>query len=194
MNIYSIRWREREKKYDAVYVAAAHPYKRIHLAKKIKKLFVVTYFWPDVRDEKGLWDLHAFEPQVSHCEFNRDRIPPDEVNRILNQSHTTLALSKKEGAMFASMEYMLAGRPVVSTPSLGGRDLFFDDRYVAITPDTPEGVASGVEQLKNKSLDPAFIRKETMKKVDASRRSFYDLVASLARRHGGTVEEWDFLL
>ena len=36
--------------------------------------------------------------------------------------------------MLASIEYLLAGLPVVSTPSLGGRDHYFDDEYCLIAP------------------------------------------------------------
>ena len=71
---------------------------------------------------------------------------------------------RRKARCFASMEYLLAGRPVVSTPSLGGRDFFFDNRYVEIVDPTPEAVLEGVNRLRKKRLDPAFIRAETLKK------------------------------
>ena len=176
---------KQKSKYEAIYIAAAAKYKRLELAARIKKLFVVTYFWPDIRDENGLWDLHAFEPRVQHCDFNRDRIPPTAVNEKINESDVGLALSAKEGAMFASMEYLLAGRPVVSTPSLGGRDFFFDNRYVEIVEPKPEAVLKGVNRLRKKRLDPAFIRAETLKKASVTRKAFFELVCKLSQAHNG---------
>ena len=42
--------------------------------------------------------------------------------RHLNRARVGLCLSAREGAMFASMEYLLSGLPIVTTPSMGGRD------------------------------------------------------------------------
>ncbi|MEM9932257.1 MAG: hypothetical protein AAF824_01540 [Bacteroidota bacterium] len=171
---------ELEKKYEAVYIAAAKKYKRIHLAEKVERLFIVTYFWPDIRDENGFWDLYGFEPRIKHACFNKERIPSIEVSHILNQSDCGLALSKKEGAMWASMEYLLTGLPIVTTPSVGGRDFFFDDRFVIKVKDHPAAVNEGVQEMSYRQLDPYLIREETLKKITAYREKFYDLCASLA--------------
>lgn len=48
-----------------------------------------------------------------------------KVNTIVNKSKCSLALSKKEGAVFAVIESLLAGVPVVTTKSKGGLDFFF---------------------------------------------------------------------
>jgi glycosyltransferase involved in cell wall biosynthesis len=39
------------------------------------------------------------------------------------------------------MEYMLCGTPVVSTPSTGGRDVFFTPENSIIRDDNPKAVA-----------------------------------------------------
>ncbi|HLG19356.1 MAG TPA: hypothetical protein VI895_06010 [Bdellovibrionota bacterium] len=179
----------RPKKYDAVYMAQAKPFKRIHLARQVRSLYVITYFWPDVRDKNGLWDLHAFEPSVSHAEFNRDRISASEINRILNESYCGLALSRKEGAMFSSMEYLFAGLPIVSTKSIGGRDFFFDDRFVRIVKSDAEQVSEGVAEFKRLKLDPHIIRKVTLEKVMKSRKDFFDVVCDIAKREGAPLDE-----
>ncbi len=93
--------------------------------------------------------------------------------------------------MFASMEYLLAGCPVVSTPSLGGRDFFFDNRYVEIVDPTPEAVLEGVNRLRKKRLDPAFIRAETLKKVSMTRKIFFELICKLSREHHGEPPVWE---
>jgi glycosyltransferase involved in cell wall biosynthesis len=48
------------------------------------------------------------------------------VNQGLARAVVGLCLSTVEGSNYASMEYMLAGLPIVSTPSIGGREVYFD--------------------------------------------------------------------
>src|SRR5688572_10254884 len=161
-----------KKIYDAVYIAAAKKYKRIYLAKKIKKLFVITYFWPDIRNEKGEWDLHAFEPTIKHAAFNKDRIDRTEINNILNLAHCGLALSRKEGAMLASMEYQLAGLPIVTTPSIGGRDVLLDPAHTIWVKSDPEKIAAAVDKFVKSPPDPAEIRNRTLANIDFHRKRF----------------------
>ena len=57
-------------------------------------------------------------------------------------SQVGLCLSKSEGAMFASIEYLLCGLPIVSTKSVGGRDIFFTDENCIIA-DLHSGLIRG---------------------------------------------------
>jgi len=180
------------KKYDAVYIAAAKPYKRIHLAADIERLYVVTYFWPDVRDENGHWDLHQFEPRVAHADFNRDRIDAQQISRIINASHCGLALSKKEGAMWATMEYLLSGLPIVSTPSVGGRDFFFDPEYVKVVPPDPPTIRQGVETLMRMELDPNEIRVRTLEKMQSVRKRYFELCHDLHNQSSLSSQKLDY--
>ena len=168
-----------DKLYDAVYIAAAKPYKRLHLARKIKKLFVVTYFWPDVTNENGEWDLHAFEPQIKHAKFNKFRIDSTSVNAIVNKSKCSLALSKKEGAMFAVIESLLAGVPVVTTKSKGGRDFFLSSENSLIVEANADDVANGVYEIINKNLSPERVRNTTLKNVKQNRNVFLDVIIQI---------------
>jgi hypothetical protein len=179
-----------KKIYDAVYIAAAKKYKRIYLAKKIRKLFVITYFWPDIRNEKGEWDLHAFEPSISHAKFNTDRIDRTDINNILNQSHCGLALSKKEGAMLASMEYQLAGIPVVTTPSIGGRDILLDKAHTIWVEGDPDKIAAAVETFVKSPPDPFEIRKRTLANIDFHRKRFYDVIEGIYEKNNKTIEPY----
>ena len=179
------------KKYDAIYIAAAKTYKRLHLASKIKSLFIVTYFWPDVRDKDGKWDLYAFEPRVKNAEFNRDFISSAEIQAKLAASHTALALSAKEGAMFACMEYLLCGVPVVSTRSLGGRDVWLNPGNSVIVDATPEAVAQGVESLKAKAIPRETVRENALKQVWEQRRMFFDICQKESGSRSGILGDFD---
>lgn len=167
------------KIYDAVYTAQARKFKRLWLAKDVEKLYIVTYFWPDPCN-----DLHVFEPTIQHAEYNRDRIESNEVNDILNKSFCGLALSKKEGAMYAAVEYMFAGIPVVSTKSIGGRDVFFDNRYVIIVKDNAKSVAEGVKKAKQLNISPQMIRLATIEKINVHRFKFYNLIKNIHSENG----------
>jgi glycosyltransferase involved in cell wall biosynthesis len=180
-----------DKKYDAVYIAAAKPYKRLYLAEQIKSLYIITYFWPDVRDNNGNWNLHNFEPRIKHANSNKQRINAEEINMILNQSSCGLALSKKEGAMWAIMEYLYSGLPIVTTKSIGGRDLFFDNRYVKIAKDNSTAIEKAVFEIKSMNIDPVFIRNETLKKVKEHRKIFYNLIFDLYKKHNCKIEKFD---
>ena len=66
---------------------------------------------------------------LTYCNYSKASgtlrdLNTEEVRRILVQSRCGLALSAQEGAMYASGEYLLAGLPVVTTRSRGGRDAF----------------------------------------------------------------------
>lgn len=81
--------------------------------------------------------------------------------------------------MFASMEYLLAGLPVVSTKSKGGRDFFFDERFVEIVDDNTHSVSKGVQKIIQKNIDPEIIRSETLQKVNKQRKKFYQLIEKI---------------
>ena len=80
------------------------------------------------------------------------RLPLSEVNRHLNRAGVGLCLSEREGAMFASTEYLLSGLPVVSTPSTGGRHVYYDEEYCWTVPPDPRSVAEAVAALKAKGI------------------------------------------
>jgi len=84
--------------------------------------------------------------------------------------------------MYAATEYLLCGLPVVSTPSLGGRDEWFDTRFVRIVPDDATAIAEAVRELISLNLSPHLIRQETLRRVVEHRRRFFDLVQSIYDR------------
>jgi glycosyltransferase involved in cell wall biosynthesis len=179
------------KIYDAIYIAAAKPYKRLLLASKIRSLFIVTYFWPNVKNDKGEWELHKFEPKISHAGFNKFRINENEVSLLINESKCGLALSKKEGAMWAVMEYLMSGVPVVSTKSKGGRDFFFSKNNSLIVKDTEENVSTGVQDMINRELKPEDIRNEVLNLIEPFRNKFIDLIFELSSIENNNVLKTD---
>jgi glycosyltransferase involved in cell wall biosynthesis len=96
--------------------------------------------------------------------------------------------------MYASAQYLLSGLPVVSTPSLGGRDVFFDDRYTAIVEADSRAIKQGVEDLNSRDIPADFIRQRTLEKMKAHRQRFIKLVQNIYDAEGvkrDFNEEWD---
>ena len=95
------------------------------------------------------------------------------------------------------MEYLLAGLPVVSTPSRGGRDVFFDPDYCIICEPDPVAVRLAVEQLQARNLPREEIRNRTLEKIAPLRRRFVELVDELLVEMGALprlsgLDYWPF--
>jgi glycosyltransferase involved in cell wall biosynthesis len=180
INEHVFRITNEPKLYAAVYAAGMVTYKRLHLAAKIPRLFVQTY--GDCKTRDGSYDLARYEPALKHAEYNRHWVPTEQIVAAYNQSSVGLALSKCEGAMLASVEYMLCGLPQVSTPCRGGRELFFDNRYVKVVDSTAEAVAAGVAEMTSRNVDPHLVRTETLKKLQQHRLRLCKYIVNLIQQ------------
>jgi glycosyltransferase involved in cell wall biosynthesis len=171
------------KVHDAIYVSQMASVKRLGLAGAIDRLYVVTY--GECRDAEGRYDLHRFEPAVGHADFNRGWISSPAIAEHFNASCVNLALSAEEGAMLAVVEGLLCGVPLVSTPCKGGREVFFDDRFVRIAQPNPQAIREAVMELKSARVDPEMVRAETIDRIALHRSAIGDEVAAAVRRSGG---------
>jgi len=174
--------------FDAVYLARITPFKRHYLATKVKSL-------------KLIGDFHDYEEEyfrdtmkeLQHADWTQ-QINYDEVPENLTQGKVGLALSATEGAMFASMEYLLCGRPVVSTKCKGGREAMFDEQCATIVEDDPEMVAEAVEKLVEKNLSPEFVRETTIEKMGPHRKVFKKIIQTIydeTNTKRNFENEWD---
>lgn len=180
-----------EEKYDAVMNARTIRVKRMELARKVDPMAIITVvsneeYYEEMRDVLAKAEWVNFDDPGSYTYLSRN-----EVCRVLNQSRTGLILSAFEGNNKASIEYLLSGTPVVSTPSKGGRDVFFDEDYCAIVEPTPEAVQEGVDSMIACDVDPEYIREQTLDKIHDHRERFLALVSDLTNgRCATSVDEW----
>lgn len=179
---------ESEKRFDAVYDSRISPFKRHMLAARINNLALITASSPTYLDKQYIRSVMDNLPQVY---FFNNPLSADykwmslsEINTAINQSHVGLCLSEAEGAMYASMQYLLAGLPIVSTKSRGGRDEFFSPEYARIVADTPEAVADGVREMRNCPLSAEEIRCRTLDKIEQHKKRFFELIDSLCSDNG----------
>lgn len=164
------------KKYDAIYIAQARPFKRMYLANLIKDLFILTYGCQKCQNEEGN-DLSKFDPSIKHAIWNKSFIHDrDKISELICESHAGLALSKREGAMWASVQYLLCGIPIVTTKSQGGRDYFYDSSYVQVVKDKDLNILQGVKNYIQNPVNPQSIRSVILDKIKKHRHDYLEVI------------------
>jgi glycosyltransferase involved in cell wall biosynthesis len=145
-----------ERIYDAVYTAVFAPYKRHDLLTGVENLRLIT----------GSTDKLANLPKMGlpNVTVNDRYLTKSEVSEILSQCKCGLALSQEEGGMLASTEYLLSGLPVVSTPSIGGRDIYYQKGNHILCDPTVDAVTQAVERAARQDWDRKAIRDHAIEK------------------------------
>jgi hypothetical protein len=178
--------------FDAAYNAKLARFKRHHLSAAIERVIHVTYRDLDDMSRSAsrayMQRLLARSPGHRFANDIANGLPKrltfDEVNATYSQAAVGLCLSSVEGAMFASMEYLLAGLPIVTTPSHGGRDVFFDPDYcVTVAPD-PRAIRDAVSALRLKAIPREVVRQRTLKRVETARQQSLSSIQEVFTRFG----------
>lgn len=142
--------RQAERIYDIVLVTRPEGWKRPFLANKCTNVAIIKGY--NFR-KNDYFDLESLNPAF----INDKRLTPTEVSNILSLSYAGGCFSSEEGACYSSSEMLLSGLPVVSTRSLGGRDVWYDNYNSIIVDPDQEAVLAAVRALKDRhSLQPDF--------------------------------------
>jgi glycosyltransferase involved in cell wall biosynthesis len=182
-----------EPEFDAIYNARFVPEKRHELAASVESLAYLGYVQgaeDECRTQVALME-RLLRANPRHVLLNPIidgrplRLDPVETNRQINRARIGLCLSESEGSNYASMEYMLAGLGVVSTPSIGGRDVYFDPEFCIVCDPNPDAVRDAVADLKARNVPRDHIRQATLSRIESQRRRFLDLVDDLRAGLGG---------
>lgn len=166
-----------DKIYDAIYSARLVEFKRHHLAAKVRNLALVA------------GNTHRTGPSAvapPHAYLNEKPLPEPEVAVMMNRSRVGLLLSAAEGACFSSGEYLLCGLPVVSTPSRGGRDIWYNEYNALIVDADPDAVAAGVEYFLANPRDPQRIRQMHIDQAKSHRARFIAALDDVLWRFGAS--------
>jgi glycosyltransferase involved in cell wall biosynthesis len=170
--IFDIKKIERE--YKAIYDARITPMKRHHLAKNVNDLALITYITPEYFSDVYYEQTKADMSQATWLNgplsnSGSSWISSEDVALHYNRAKVGLILSENEGANYASIQYLLCGLPVVTTRNVGGRDEFFSDEYVIWSAASPTAVAGAVDELIARDIDPDYIRRKTLDKMEVHR-------------------------
>lgn len=186
------------RQHAAIYDARLRAYKRHWLASELDSLALIYGYIPahDRIAEVGF--RRAQLPGAVFCNHRPlpayRRLPPAEVNELLNRSAVGLCLSDAEGAMFAAIQYLLVGLPIVTTRSRGGRQCFLHEGNHVLVEDDPAAVAEAVRHLVGRCADRAAIRERAIAVMREDRARLIAAVDELvAERGGGPLlsERWD---
>jgi glycosyltransferase involved in cell wall biosynthesis len=189
------------REFDAVYTAALVPFKRHELCRDLASLALIYHrYHPAGVQEAGYPErVRAMLPQatfVNELDGDFRMLPPREVAAWINRARIGLCLSEAEGAMRAAAEYMLCGLPVVSTPSIGGRDRILDPDFSRIVAPEPDAVAAAVRELIDRAIDPRYIRSRTFERLRPDRLRVLQLIATIHAEEGvafPTDAPWNLL-
>ncbi|MFD2570784.1 glycosyltransferase [Spirosoma soli] len=181
-NIFDIN--NNKKKYKAVYNAVLSRFKRHILCSKIEGLTLITYKYDNTKYKKYLEEnLHSAVWQNYKENGAIVFLTSDESASVYNQSYVGLALSKVEGAMYSSTEYLLCGIPVVSTKSKGGRDIFYNIYNSIICKANSTDVSMAVDILSKRNVNPYKIRKDTLELMLAHRQRFVEHINLIIKKN-----------
>jgi tetratricopeptide (TPR) repeat protein len=170
------------KEFDAIYNARITGYKRHDLARGIGRLKLIT---ADATEEEiaSIRQVLARATIANETSHGIVQLTPREVAYHLNSAKCGLCLSSIEGAMFASMEYLLCGLPIVTTRNVGGRNWFFSDDFAVFCDDVPEAVAQSVDLICGRNISPHYIRESTRERIKRERAVFFKLIENVFREN-----------
>jgi len=178
-NIFKIE-NNTEQIYDCVLNCRPEKWKKPFLAKNIQNLAIIKGY--NFR-KNDYYELEQLNPKY----INQNRLDQTQVNIIYNQSYCGGIFSESEGACYSSSEYLLAGIPVISTKSTGGRDIWYNKDNSIIVEPTEEAVMNAVElckfNLKNGVFNREKIRNEHIELSNFMRNFFIDFVQKIFDKH-----------
>jgi hypothetical protein len=179
---------EAPKELDAIYTATLTSVKRHELCRDVENLGLIYHWfserWRNLTPAEVLTSYRALLPQARFLndEGGDYRLFHNEtVCHWINRARVGLCLSAHEGAMLATIEYLLSGIPVVSTPSIGGRDRVLDPRYTLIVEPDASAVAAAVRTLAGRPYDPMAIRKAAFDAMRDDRIRLIRLIEAIYR-------------
>jgi glycosyltransferase involved in cell wall biosynthesis len=191
--VYRLTNEGESRPYDAVINSRPFRWKRVYLADLIESLAFIK--GKDYTNgESCFWS-----PWYRTYEYVNLRpiSDPKRIVELLNKSKMGLILSGStgddrqgnlEGACFSSSEYLLCGLPVVSTPSEGGRDLWYDENNSIICEPTRIEVFRAHQEMLSRiargEIDRQAIRERHLDIQREMRMRFVESTRELFRAKG----------
>jgi hypothetical protein len=183
-----------EKKYDMVLSACFRNYKNIKFAENITNTVHVGYKnGANLEYVPSFGTLANFPPNSTDMKDYR-WINTKELVQIYNSAHCGGIFSEREGSCYASTEYMLCGLPTLSTPCMGGREIYYNPQTSILCKPTKEGITEAhAEFMRNRHMyDGATIRESTLTIMKGFRDKLTDFVKDkLEDKYKITVERAD---
>lgn len=163
-----------EIKYDLVVDSCFTLYKNVNICNKISNTIHIGYIKPT----RPLL-IPTFGTLANYDTFNRyKKLNKKLICNIYNQSYVAGIFSLEEGACFASTQYLLAGLPVISTKSIGGRDIWYNSNNSIICENNENDCYKCFQIAKEKLINGEFnrinIRNNTVELMNKHRNIFIE--------------------
>ena len=113
------------KHHDLVVDSAFHEYKNVEKANRIKGTLHIGYVKPDMSTHVVI-PTYGKLANFANANGKYKRLTKPQINAHYNESRIAGIFSLLEGGCFASSQYLLAGLPIISTRSQGGRDVWYN--------------------------------------------------------------------
>ena len=113
------------KMHDLIVDSAFHAYKNVEKANRIKETLHIGYVKHD-QSTHVVIPTYGKLANFANATGKYKRLTKTQINAHYNESRIAGIFSLLEGACFASSQYLLAGLPVISTRSQGGRDIWYN--------------------------------------------------------------------
>jgi hypothetical protein len=183
-----------KKKYDLVIDSAFHEYKNVNIAKKIQNTLHIGYFkYTKRNDDDEVIPNFGILANFKDDEYKR--LDKHLINIYYNQSLMGGLFSECEGACFASSQYLLAGLPVISIKSVGGRDIWYNEYNSIICENNEDAVYEAVELAKSKIDSGEFngekIRFLHLKQMDEHRNTLIEYINKILLNEGKNIDAND---
>jgi hypothetical protein len=163
---------------DAICIAPLDLRENHHLARTIGSLGIVHHRYEGM-DDVGT-EVRRLLPQATFLNDTDQEeqgffYPSDEqLAGWICQATTGLALSETGGSSIATAQYLLCGTPVVTVPSIGGRDHFLKEPFFVRADTTAESVAAAVAELRARNLSRKEVHEATKNMFFVARKTFLD--------------------
>jgi hypothetical protein len=185
-NIYKILDNE-EKKYDMIINSRFSGYKNTNFANLVTNVVHVGYLDDKKTKIPNFGYLPNFNGNIPNIRYTTNLkdigykyLIPEEIIKYANQSYTGGIFSSKEGTCMASSEYLLCGLPVISVKSIGGRDIWYNEKNSIICRNNKDDIVKCVniakEKIKNGEFDSKLIRQMHLDQMDINRNILTDYI------------------
>ena len=171
------------KLYDVIYVARFNLCKRHSLIEKLKNICLIGSNPDKITD-----NFFSDNIKCNIKYINNKLLTSENICEKINQSKCGIILSSHEGQCRASSEYLLCGIPVVSTKSVGGRDIWYDNYNSRLCRDNIDDVLKKVDYFIKNNRNSFKIRDDHIKLSLQHRERFIKLISTLFLKYNISID------
>lgn len=167
------------KMHDLIVDSAFHAYKNVEKANRIKETLHIGYVKPDMSSHVVI-PTYGKLANFANATGKYKRLTKTQINAHYNESRVAGIFSLLEGACFASSQYLLAGLPVISTRSQGGRDIWYNEFNCIMCENDEDSIhnahQTAMQRLESGEFNSRQIRELHLQQMDEHRNRLIEYI------------------